>query len=254
MLVLSRRPGERIVFPNLGITLEVVRLKGNVARLGIDAPAGVRILREEVAERPLEHELDHEAAQPQIPHAIRNRLQSVFLAVQLLRRQQEMGRAKDAEALFQRVLSDFEALESELAEMRHVGESDQNHGCRALVVEDDANQCQLLAGLLRCNGIEVATAEDGCDALNYLARNERPDVVLLDMVMPRCGGAKTVEEIRCNPEYSGLKIFAVSGTSPSRFGLTTGPLGVDRWYPKPLNAERLVREIRHDVSLARKTG
>ena len=48
MLVLSRRSEEQIVFPELGITVEVLRIKGNVVRLGIKAPDSVRILRGEL--------------------------------------------------------------------------------------------------------------------------------------------------------------------------------------------------------------
>jgi carbon storage regulator len=49
MLVLSRRQHEQIVFPELGITIEVVRLQGNSVRLGIKAPDSVRIKRGELA-------------------------------------------------------------------------------------------------------------------------------------------------------------------------------------------------------------
>ncbi len=53
MLVLSRRESEKIVVPELGIILEVLSIKGNVVRLGIEAPPEIRILRSEVLERNL---------------------------------------------------------------------------------------------------------------------------------------------------------------------------------------------------------
>jgi len=49
MLVLSRRPDEKIVFPELGISIKVIRTKGNQVRLGIQAPETIRILRGELA-------------------------------------------------------------------------------------------------------------------------------------------------------------------------------------------------------------
>ena len=49
MLVLSRRPDEQIVFPELGISINVTRTKGNQVRLGIQAPETIRILRGELA-------------------------------------------------------------------------------------------------------------------------------------------------------------------------------------------------------------
>jgi carbon storage regulator len=48
MLVLSRRVNETVVFPGLGITVRVVRIKGGAVRLGIETPRGVAVLREEL--------------------------------------------------------------------------------------------------------------------------------------------------------------------------------------------------------------
>ena len=50
MLVLSRKVNETVEFPELGITVEVVRVKGNTVRLGIKAPNSIRILRGELVE------------------------------------------------------------------------------------------------------------------------------------------------------------------------------------------------------------
>lgn len=51
MLVLSRRESEKIFFPDLGISLEIVRVKGNTVRVGINAPQEVRVLRGELMDR-----------------------------------------------------------------------------------------------------------------------------------------------------------------------------------------------------------
>jgi carbon storage regulator CsrA len=58
VLVLSRRLNEKIVLPGLGVTIEVVALKGNVVRLGIEAPPDVKVLREELVGEPLTSRLD----------------------------------------------------------------------------------------------------------------------------------------------------------------------------------------------------
>jgi carbon storage regulator len=55
MLVLSRRPGERIVFPDLNITVEVTSVKGNGVRVGIDAPPHVAVFREELLMPGVQH-------------------------------------------------------------------------------------------------------------------------------------------------------------------------------------------------------
>jgi carbon storage regulator CsrA len=52
MLVLSRRLHEKIVLPGLGITIQVASIKGGVVRLGIQAPPQVRVVRQELLDRP----------------------------------------------------------------------------------------------------------------------------------------------------------------------------------------------------------
>lgn len=184
MLVLSRREGEKIVIPDLGISFEIVRVQGHSVKVGIEAPREVRILREEVADR--------EATRPtKAPR-------------------------------------------------------------RALVVEDDRSQSALLAGLLRASGYEVDVAVDGKHALDYLAAHELPDVVLMDMIMPRLSGADAIEAIRSNPRYEGLKIFAVSGRSPRESGVEIGPAGADDWFAKPVDPDRLLKDL--DRQLTHKSG
>ena len=50
MLILSRREAEKVLFPKLGITIEVTRIQGRTVRLGIDAPDEIRIIRSELAD------------------------------------------------------------------------------------------------------------------------------------------------------------------------------------------------------------
>jgi CheY-like chemotaxis protein len=88
-------------------------------------------------------------------------------------------------------------------------------------------------------GYDVVTAGDGAVALDYLESNARPDVVLLDMLMPGCDGPTTVRQIRENESYEGLKLFAISGTSPDGLGIETGPKGVDRWFQKPCDPKQI---------------
>jgi CheY-like chemotaxis protein len=116
------------------------------------------------------------------------------------------------------------------------------------VVEDDENESALLAGFLRISGFDVAEASDGADALEYLSAHELPDLVLLDMLMPRCNGRETIDAIRRSPRFRQLKVFAISGTSPAELGVVLGPEGVDRWFQKPINPETLVREIADELA------
>lgn len=243
MLVLSRRQNDKIVFPHLGITLEILRISGSAVRVGVDAPAEVAVLRHELADQAV---ADATSALRTWRHDVRNRLNTANLCLHLMQRQMDLGRLAEAEKTLEKALQEFATLD------REVAAATQQPGPwlrppkplrHALLVEDDTNESELLAGFLRVSGFEVATASDGCRALDYLSTNRRPDVVLLDMLMPRCDGRTTVSAIRANPDLEGLKIVAVSGSEPSDVGVVIGPQGVDYWFAKPIDPQKLVAEL-----------
>ncbi len=253
MLVLSRREGEKLVFPNLGITLEVVRVRGSAVRLGIDAPSDVSVWRGELCAarglQPLAVTEPKLSSARKLTHAIRNRLHAATLGLHLYRKQMDQGLIEEADRTWRKILEEFVALEAEAAPRPETPAASPPSGVRrTLIVEDDANECELLAGFLRVSGFDVATSGDGAAALDYLNSHELPDVILLDMIMPNVDGRTTIGAIRQNPGLAGLKVFAISGTSPSVFDVPTGPKGVDRWFPKPINPEELVREMTRELA------
>jgi CheY-like chemotaxis protein len=231
MLVVTRRPGEKLTFPTLGITIHLLHQSGAV-RVGVDAPPDVRILRDELVPvgRP------QPTAPPADRHARANALSKLTLAIHLARKQWAAGRPAAADATLAAALAAVETMDRDRAAAAPPPTAAR---CRALVVDDDANQRELLAGLLDMNGCECATAADGEEALTYLATHARPDVVLLDMAMPRCDGPETLRRIRADGRLAGLRVFSVSGTRPDALGAAGAPGGFDGWFPKPLNPRRL---------------
>ncbi|MEL6105872.1 MAG: response regulator [Planctomycetota bacterium] len=112
-----------------------------------------------------------------------------------------------------------------------------------LIVEDNRNESQLLACYLKLKRMSVQTAENGADAMAYLEDHAIPDIILLDLNMPKFDGVWTVSRLRANPSTRHIPIIAVSGESPEEVGLEIGPHGVDAWYPKPIDPEQLFREL-----------
>jgi CheY-like chemotaxis protein len=231
-----------------------LRLKGKTVRLGILAPSSIPILREELVgteHAAASHPMETPEPAARLPHSVRNKLNTISLALHLYQKQLDRGLITDAERTFGHLLREFDALEKEAAASvgsRSFEKTHSPNGHSALVVEDDRNECELLAGFLRVSGYEVVTADDGEDALGYLSSHEMPDVVLLDMMMPRCDGPTMINALRKNPRFEDLKVVAISGSSPAQFGITVGPHGIDRWFPKPVNPELLVRELNRDLA------
>ena len=250
MLVLSRRAADKVCFPNLGISVEVLRINGNTVRLGIDAPDDVKVLRHELA-ACYESEgcsASVESKWGKLSHDMRNRLNTAMLALHLMQKQIDAGLVSEAETNLQKALSEFQAFDAELgaANSQHPVEPSMQR--RALLVEDDVNERELLAGILQMSGFTVETAHDGLAAMGYLNKHELPEVVLMDMRMPRLDGPKTVSAIRRTPDYSDVKLFAVSATDPRELGVSTGPRGIDRWFSKPLNPSSLVVELNREFA------
>jgi CheY-like chemotaxis protein len=185
-------------------------------------------------------------------HAIRNRLNAAALGLHLLHRKLETDDLSDAEATIFKIFNELKAIETQMdgpsAKPPLDVHPQESH--RALVVEDNDNERELLAGYLRVSGFEVDTAEDGLQAMVRLTERA-PDVVLLDMRMPRFDGRKTISAIRSNPDYRGLKLFAVSGVKPEEMNVTLGPGGVDRWFTKPVDPKGLLDALRDELHVER---
>jgi carbon storage regulator CsrA len=257
MLVISRKPNDRILFPKLGITVHVVRVDGRNVRLGIDAPKSVQILRHEVTnDGRYDSEEPDEPAPQRLSHEARNQLHTALMALAVLQRKLELGLI-DAGQIEQQItdvaslLGAIEAgvkLPARTLPSEPCASSAAAHRKTALVVEDNDNERMLLVDYLQTCDYDVAIAHDGRDAMEYLTTHEKPDVVLLDMNMPRLDGAATVREIRANPDLCGVKVIAVSGLTPRQVPVDFGPAGVDRWFTKPIRASELVRELDRELA------
>lgn len=76
---------------------------------------------------------------------------------------------------------------------------------KVLLVEDDAFLSSLLKNRLQKENLEVSYAADGDEALNFLQTNN-PDLILLDIILPKKSGFEVMEEIRNNPQIQGKEI------------------------------------------------
>jgi carbon storage regulator CsrA len=243
MLVLSRRLNERILLPTVPAAVQVVSIKPGVVRLGIEAPSQVPVLREELRPLPPAQPPPGAAAGA----ALAEGLSAASARLALLRRQLGPALPPAAVETLRSLEADLQALQGRSAGPAPAGRKARS----ALVVEDNANERELLAHFLRGAGLEVSTAGDGLDALDYLRNRPRPDVVLLDMAMPRCDGPTTVRAIRRDPVYAGIKIVAVSGHQPDEYDLGVGPAGVDHWFRKPVDPRELLRDVIRELDAGR---
>src|SRR6516165_3965821 len=109
MLVLSRRTNEKIICPGLDISVQLLSIQGNVARLGIEAPPDVKVLRDELARNlPAGATLDSRRASAS--HSLRNMLNKVSLSLSVFQQQWQRGLTEAANATLEKVFQTLEAM------------------------------------------------------------------------------------------------------------------------------------------------
>lgn len=110
---------------------------------------------------------------------------------------------------------------------------------KILVVDDDKNICELLRLYMEKDGYTVALAYDGEEALSRFA-SEGPDLIILDVMMPKLDGWQVCREIRA---YSKVPIIMLTARADERDELQGFQLGVDEYITKPFSPKILVARI-----------
>lgn len=119
---------------------------------------------------------------------------------------------------------------------------------RVLVVDDSEVIRQLIRVNLELEGFEVVTAADGAECLEVV-RRVAPDVVTLDVMMPRLDGLRTAARLRAAPATRRLPIAIVSACAPAE--LRQGEsVGVDGYLGKPFDPAELVALVRRMMLLS----
>ncbi len=118
----------------------------------------------------------------------------------------------------------------------------KEQGASILVVDDDPEIVAMLSTRLGKRGYKVATAADGQRALE-LAKRDKPDVVLLDVMMPGKSGWEVARALKQDPVTQSVKIVMVSAIGEQVNEITSPLYGADAHIDKPFEFERLERVI-----------
>lgn len=114
---------------------------------------------------------------------------------------------------------------------------------RVLVVDDSDVIRTLISVNLELEGFEVVTAVDGRDALDKVVETA-PDVVTIDVRMPRLDGFETVAQLRADPRTKHLKVAMVTACAQESDVQRGRDVGVDAYVTKPFDPATLVRTVR----------
>jgi DNA-binding response OmpR family regulator len=114
---------------------------------------------------------------------------------------------------------------------------------RVLIVEDEPNIVLSLEFLLERAGYETVTAADGEAALE-LVRRRRPDVILLDVMLPRRNGYEVCRAVKADPELAAIPVIMVSAKGQEVEILKGLELGAASYVTKPFGNAEILEAIR----------
>lgn len=114
---------------------------------------------------------------------------------------------------------------------------------KVLVVDDSKTELMFMTNLLQKNGMTVRTAEGADEAFRRLAE-EKPDLILMDVVMPGQNGFQLTRSINRTPEYSGIPIIICTSKSLETDRVWGMRQGARDYITKPVDAAELLVKIK----------
>jgi DNA-binding response OmpR family regulator len=113
---------------------------------------------------------------------------------------------------------------------------------RILIVEDEPSIVKMVSKRLEASGFGVSVAMDGEDGL-IRARTERPDLIVLDLMLPKMSGLKVCAALKQDPNFHQIPIIIFTGKDQVVDQETCRKSGADAYIPKALGATVLLTEI-----------
>lgn len=114
---------------------------------------------------------------------------------------------------------------------------------RVLIIDDDEDVVALIAGRLREEGFHVAVRSDGLSGLNE-AKRSLPDVVILDLVLPKLSGFDVCTAMRRDAKLNGTSVLMLTGRGDEVDRVAGLEVGADDFVAKPFSLRELVARVR----------
>ncbi|ATR81436.1 response regulator [Pseudomonas sp. FFUP_PS_473] len=113
---------------------------------------------------------------------------------------------------------------------------------RVLIVDDSPTEMYKLTGMLEKHGHQVLKAENGADGV-ALARQEKPDAVLMDIVMPGMNGFQATRQLSKDPETSGIPVIIVTTKDQETDKVWGTRQGARDYLTKPVDEQTLIKTL-----------
>lgn len=114
---------------------------------------------------------------------------------------------------------------------------------KILIADDEPNIVISLEFLMKREGYDVTIATDGEEAVNRI-RADRPDLVLLDVMMPKKSGFEVCQEVKADPALQAIRILMLTAKGRDTEVSKGLALGADAYMTKPFSTKELVERVR----------
>ena len=121
---------------------------------------------------------------------------------------------------------------------------------RVLTVDDDPIVCRTIERALSKCGFEVMTAQDGCEGV-VMSHVHKPDLVILDIVMPKMDGYSVCTELQNDPFTSGIPILMLTSLSDDENVIHGLDFGADQYITKPFDIAELRERVKRLIIRSR---
>ena len=122
-------------------------------------------------------------------------------------------------------------------------------GERILAVDDSATVLEMIKSVLVAEGYDVITASDGAEGLET-ARRERPDLILLDVMLPKLDGYRVCRLLKFDQKYKNIPIIMLTAKTEEQSMVTGMRTGANQYLTKPIEPERLLSAVAEELAKA----
>ena len=118
---------------------------------------------------------------------------------------------------------------------------------KILIVDDEADLVETIRFPLELGGFQVLAAYNGEEGLNQ-ARSERPDLILLDLMLPKLDGYKICRLLKFDDRYKHIPIFMLTAKTQEKDKILGKETGADEYLTKPFDIDELIAKIKSNLS------
>jgi DNA-binding response OmpR family regulator len=123
-------------------------------------------------------------------------------------------------------------------------------GERILAVDDSATVLEMIKSVLVADGYDVITASDGAEGLET-ARREKPDLILLDVMLPKLDGYRVCRLLKFDQNYRAIPIVMLTAKAEDAAVATGMRTGADQYLTKPVEPDTLLAAVAAEITRAR---